>query len=332
MEETNLYLALRAEKIARNDARLKELGLLRPTTCAVRVSNDRRPKTGNAKEVTPSVKKASLPLRRSSRHCSRPSTYTEPPEPKRRKSADCGRGGERKESITAVTPEPEVVKTFPAHSARAMDIHVENLVLGGMLGNTMERTGKAFVMEETARRSGLDVNNISFNKYSGVQEWKNDALFLWVNLGNMGDVVNDFLDGGRQVRCQDSLLCFCLDLQHRVPYPLNTYTVSSRLQITWFGGSRMHEETKVIKRLLRVGKATTSGANASSDGLVLWCRRFDVNKKSFTPYVCLGRLSYHSHEVGSRPLKFVWNLMDYDRLVNHQEENVRSSFQEFVES
>lgn len=63
----------------------------------------------------------------------------------------------------------------------------------------MEQTGKAFVMEDAAQRSGIDVGNISFNKYSGVQEWKNDALFLWVNLGNGGDVVNDFLNDGRQV-------------------------------------------------------------------------------------------------------------------------------------
>lgn len=65
----------------------------------------------------------------------------------------------------------------------------------------MEQTGKAVVMQEAAQKSGHDlVSTISFNKYSGVQEWQNDALFLWVNLGAGGDVVNDFLNGGRQVR------------------------------------------------------------------------------------------------------------------------------------
>jgi len=92
----------------------------------------------------------------------------------------------------------------------------------------------------------------------------------------------------------------------------------------------MHEETKVIRRLLRVGKAVASEERDSSDGIILWCRRYDASKKSHTPYVCLGRLSYRSHEPGSRPLKFVWNLMDYDRLVNHKDENVRNTFQEFV--
>lgn len=93
----------------------------------------------------------------------------------------------------------------------------------------------------------------------------------------------------------------------------------------------MHDETKVIRRLLRVGRAVGNGQNDSS-GLVLWCRRYDTEKKGFTPYVCLGRLSYHSHEAGSRPLKFVWNLVDYDGLANHEDENSRSTFQEFLET
>lgn len=71
----------------------------------------------------------------------------------------------------------------------------------------MEATGKAFVMEKVAKAAGHDVNRLSFNKYSGVQEWQNDALFLWVNLGKGGDVVNDFLNDGRQVCVPISRLC-----------------------------------------------------------------------------------------------------------------------------
>lgn len=94
----------------------------------------------------------------------------------------------------------------------------------------------------------------------------------------------------------------------------------------------MHDETKIIRRLLRVGRAVADEQNDSSEGIVLWCRRYDANQKGFTPYVCLGRLSYHSHEAGSRPLKFVWNLVDYDGLMNHDDANVRILFQEFVNS
>lgn len=295
MEDTsNAYLQLRAAKIARNQARLMELGLFRPPP----TSTARPPQL--KKTQNSAKRKSSAPLRRSSRHSERPATYLEllPAEPKRSKRrSDEARGNDSK--AATVTLETET-KTFHAHSARAMNIHVGNLVSEGLLGSMMEQTGKAFVMEEAAQRSGIDVGNISFNKYSGVQEWKNDALFLWVNLGNGGDVVNDFLNDGRQ--------------------------------ITWFGGSRMHDETKVIRRLLRVGRAVGNGQNVSSDGLVLWCRRYNADQKGFTPYVCLGRLSYHSHEPGSRPLKFVWNLVDYDGLVNHEDETVRSTFQEFLKS
>lgn len=94
----------------------------------------------------------------------------------------------------------------------------------------------------------------------------------------------------------------------------------------------MHDETNIIRRLLRVAHAVADGQNDSSDGLVLWCRRYDASQKGFTPYVCLGRLSYHSHEFGSRPLKFVWNLVDYDGLVNHVDESVRNIFQEFIDA
>lgn len=92
----------------------------------------------------------------------------------------------------------------------------------------------------------------------------------------------------------------------------------------------MHEETKVIRRLLRVGKSVAGGTSDSSNGIVLWCRSYDTDKKGHTPYVCLGRLSYHSHEPGSRPLKFVWNLMDYDRLTNHKDTGVRARFDALV--
>jgi hypothetical protein len=70
--------------------------------------------------------------------------------------------------------------------------------------------GKAFVMEESAQLCSHHSGNISFNKYSGVQEWKN-ALFLWVNLGNGGDVVNEFLDSGRKA-CDSTIVSFCQNL------------------------------------------------------------------------------------------------------------------------
>ena len=210
-EETNPYLIMRAQKIARNEARLRELGLLRPVKS---IGKGQAPRSIHRKKASPPTTESPPSLRRSSRHSNRPETYLELPEPKRRKAS------ERSESRApaSVTPErDEEVQTFPAHSARTMSIDVENLVLGGLLGRPMEKTGKAFVMESAAQRAGIVVHNISFNKYSGVQEWENDALFLWVNLGNGGDVVNDFLNGGRQVRCGVVVIgCFPLSTTSHV--------------------------------------------------------------------------------------------------------------------
>jgi hypothetical protein len=95
----------------------------------------------------------------------------------------------------------------------------------------------------------------------------------------------------------------------------------------------MHEDTNVIRRLLRVGMSAANGSLALQDGLVLWCRMHgDETKRTFTPYVCLGRLAYHSHEASSQPLKFVLNLVDYDGLAHHESESVQNLFQDLVNS
>lgn len=189
-------------------------------------------------------------------------------------------------------------RTFPANSARSISIHVEDLAVGksGFLGQPMNATGKAIVMQESANRFSGPFSNISFNKYCGVQEWRNDAIFLWVNLSNSNEFVNDFLEDGRE--------------------------------ITWFGGKRMHDETNVIQKLIRVGMAAANQELDPSNGIVLWVRQELAEKKgSFGPYHCLGRLAYSSHEPGSSPLSFVWTLMDYDRLLAEKSEAVREILQ-----
>ena len=181
MEETNPYLALRAEKIARNEARLKELGLLQPTTTLARVKTSERRKRSDQPR---------LPQRRSSRRARQPDTYLELAGTKRRKVVD-------KDAAVIASVPRTLVPAFPAHSARGMNVNVHEL--RSLFGIMMARTGKAFVMEECAQcLCSNHSGKISFNKYSGVQEMKN-AMFLWINLGNGGDVVNEFLDGGRKV-------------------------------------------------------------------------------------------------------------------------------------
>ena len=184
-----------------------------------------------------------------------------------------------------------------------MKLNVSQLITNNIIGKTLAKTGKAHVMQESARLAvdGYDDDEtpaISFNKYSGVQEWGNQVLFLWINLGAPNsDVTNDFPQGGRQV--------------------------------TWFGGSRMHNSTPVIQRLVTIGKIKPGSNNA---GVVLWCRRYIKERKTFEPYTCLGRLSYVSHDPNSHPLAFVWKLEDFERITNHTDETRRETFRQMVQA
>lgn len=284
--------------MARNEARLRELGLLQPESQPAPI----RSRSTTRRKSSSRTEQSSEPLRRSTRSSTRsqplPEKIIDPVEPR----------SKRPRKVAKEEPERVVNSVFPPSSVRSMVMDVNALVYGnmsfpgGVLGMCMERTGKAFVMDEAVRRCLPDcqVSKLSFNKYCGVQEWKNDALFLWVNLGSpQSDVVNDFLEGGRK--------------------------------ITWFGGSRMHEESNVIRRLIRVGKkAASDGRLDSREGLVLWCRTYDPAKRTHSPYTCLGRLSYVEHEVGSHPLKFVWKLIDFDRLVQREQEQQSEIFRSMI--
>jgi hypothetical protein len=278
--DENPYLALRAAKIARNHDKLNELGLLKPTP---------KPPTTRSKKTSLSTRRAESlqPTRRSTRNTDRPSTLESLsndviiPTRKRQRRSD-----NQKETATNA----KKTYVFKDNSVRRIEISASDTV-DKFLGHTMEKTGKAFVIETTL--GGMDA---SFNKYSGVQEWGNDAIYLWVNVGKKDDdVLNDFLDDGRQ--------------------------------ITWYGGSRMHDETPAILKLLGIGK---SKSLKPENGIVLWCRHYNADAKTHHPYTCLGRLSYESHVPGSQPLQFVWNLLDYERLVQHKDANVRKRFQEIL--
>ncbi len=83
----------------------------------------------------------------------------------------------------------------------------------------------------------------------------------------------------------------------------------------------MHDGSPVIQRLINIGKKCASSDNSDQDdmGIVLWCRMYNKNKRTFDPYSCMGRLGYHSHDVGSQPLRFVFDLLDYGHLQNASE-------------
>lgn len=327
--EENPYLALRQAKIARNQARLRELGLLRKQSV-------QRSLPSSSAKLSSSVsieKKISIPVRRSRRLSQQEDAvnYKEPTI-----AADTGRPIVKRqrvdtssESLPAQNISDKAPKPRPppsANSVRGISLSTRRLVSGddnnapnkhrhGLLGIPMEKTGKEFVVYEAFEQAAsqedqlrLENSRLSFNKYSGVQEWEN-CIFLWVNLGGKGNsVFNEFLEGGHQ--------------------------------ITWFGGSRMVDDSPIVQKLLAWGKEPTSwhtsteskGSDSNYSKLVLWCRRFEVERKAFGPYICLGRLAYASHEPASYPLSFVWRLLDAEKLLTHEDTKVRSAFQAMIKS
>jgi len=105
-----------------------------------------------------------------------------------------------------------------------------------------------------------------FSKYSGVAEWKN-CIFLWVNIGGSGYA--------------------------------NTFSEQGRL-MTWFGGSRMHAESDVTKRLLKAG--------GEGECAVLFVRL------EGEPYACLGRCRPKNSDVSKQPITILWELLDFDKI------------------
>ena len=325
-DNENPYLAMRAAKMARNEAHLAALGL----TNVPLHDTPKRVKSMKVAATTKDEHKKHEQHRRSSnlprsQDFDSPLPLVKPPETKKRPRHVAIRteGTRKGEGCVDLKPDDNDhhLRTYPDNSARSLTIDIQHLVFGRtgvptddgiLLGKLMANSGKAFVMEETARRSGFkNLGKVSFNKYSGIQEWGNAALFLWVNFGApKSEVVNEFLDGGREVRHKWIQQCF-------------VYTVSRYLslrcryfdQLTWFGGSKAHEETRAIKRLLHIGKMAANGELDDSEGLLLWGRQFDTLTKSQGPYVCLGRLAYKTHYPRSRPLKFIWRLLDFEQLM-----------------
>jgi hypothetical protein len=299
--ENNSYLALREEKIARNEARLKELGLWKPTLTLARkqqraqVSPSSRKRSWSISATSIRPISGTQKLRRSSRlsgkdgfdenNYSRSSLVENEKKP---------RGSRKREAFVKVIVTKQASSqskptAVAANSVRALSLSAPRIV-EKFLGRFMEHPGKEFVInqafheasaspEEQQRVEGM---RLSFNKYCGVQLWNNGA-FLWVNMGgdaSSNAIVNEFLQEGRLV--------------------------------TWYGGSRMYEDSSVIQTLLKLGKQ----ANTSTDaGIILWCRVYNAATRRFSPYCSLGRLVYHSHVEGSYPVAFTWELLDYSALL-----------------
>ena len=115
----------------------------------------------------------------------------------------------------------------------------------------------------------------TFSRMSGIQEWKN-AICLFVNVYGEG-YKNVFLEGGRF--------------------------------ITWFAQNRQWEGTPVVQRLINcAGGKNSSGTNVKQTPILLFCR----NKGQ--GYVYCGRLGYSGHDPDRIPVRFVWELLDFNSI------------------
>jgi hypothetical protein len=304
----NPYMALRAAKIARNQARLKELGLYTFPKAKTRTTT-----RSNKKHSTPNISAIVTPSRRSSRISGQSikANYIEVSntilnDTKRHQRAtkrsltvhDDDDTDERihdmdKQLKKKIISSKKLSSTSApaANSVRSISLDASKLVLK-FLGKPMETFGKDFVIHNTFSEAAYPediqrlqgVSRLSFNKYCGVQEWKN-AIYLWINLGGQNSLVNDFSSNGRRV--------------------------------SWFGGSKMREDSPVIQRLIHMGKDTERRfPSRSTSRIILWCRHYDVQTKKLLPYTCLGRLAYESHVSGSQPVAFTWRLIDYDSIMD----------------
>lgn len=328
----NPYLQMRNEKIARNQKRLLELGLLTRTP-------DSPSSTTSTKKSHPLHKqKQSLlptqPLRRSARNrnAGAEGTTSIVDDGVILNDDAASTAKRRKFSGQVVVPENDAIiknnnitarkessspsAPLPNNSVKSISLDVPKLVSQFLL-TPLPIFGKKYVIttsfEEAAHHADKlrmasslsSTKNLSFNKYCGVQEWKN-AIYLWVNIDN--DASKSSSSGYT-----------------------NVFSKRGR-HMTWYGGSKMREDSPIIQKLIRVGKkaaslavgnstvekndaATTPATSDADASIVLWCRTFDAQTKRLTPYTCFGRLSYVKHDGNSHPVAFEWNLLDYDGIV-----------------
>lgn len=301
---TNPYMALRAEKIARNEARLKELGLYKAkfstaTSQSSKPVSIRKRKPGDQPPLT-------APTRRSLRISGLPinPNYVESKDfkeraalPKEHSNDDFVQATEDRIRQKKTTPSRAPSGPAPAsvNSVRTISLDA-SVVVQKFLAKPLEIFGKYFVIQSSFEEAACEddkarlagVSRLSFNKFSGVQPWKN-VIYLWINVGGPTDpnsLVNEFTSNGSRV--------------------------------SWFGGSKMREDSPIILTLIQMGKEAASDPSSTSSGIVLWCRQYDWNTKKLLPYTCLGRLAYESHIPGSYPVAFTWRLMDYESMMGNK--------------
>ena len=122
-----------------------------------------------------------------------------------------------------------------------------------------------------------------FSKYSGIQEW-NNAVALFVNVGGGTGYANVWSDGCRKM--------------------------------AWFAQPGQSPETRVIKRMLEHHHQTSGAEGGQAEDskptpILLFIRNVGE------AYVFCGNVTVVPGELSlsSRPMRFTWQLSDYDTLM-----------------
>ena len=278
MAELSDYEKLRIANILRNEAEMKRLGLDVSKLTNAALGRQAPTATTRRRAVRP---KGAPPTRRSLRAMGKPApAYSDAAVERDAREAEAadlalgGRGRKRARTAAAAGPRPPPAT---ATSIRNLDADIDGL-RRRFLGRVVPPLGgqvKRAVME--AASPGVSP---TFSRMSGIQEWRN-AIMLFVNVYGDG-YKNSFVGGG--------------------------------VEITWFAQPRQWEGTPVVQRLVNC-----DGGEVAADGggeavhfdetpVLLFCREEGQG------YVYCGELAYLGHDPARIPIRFVWQLTDYEQL------------------
>lgn len=241
-EKTNPYLLLRASKIARNNERLKSLGLSPPPPPPIDIlpipEKHRTSQNGTMETIVKSTgtreqrssSSVTIPTRRSNRlrrkvingkhdNSSSPLVHDDTSAQKEdtenkingieqihartSNHIDITSNEKKRKHNTFVDTRPPQQKSTTSSSSRSIEMNVKS-IMDQYLGVELQSTGKSAVIDVS---TNFDTNqSVSFNKYSGICEWKNHSLTLWVNIMDDTEQTypNQFLEGGRKVNTKSS--------------------------------------------------------------------------------------------------------------------------------
>lgn len=175
-------------------------------------------------------------------------------------------------------PQHGSLREYSARIGWMTDTYLGKLVPPTIAGGNQAKASVIF--EATDRKPGAPMPRPKFNKYAGLQQYRN-AFILFVNIGVVSDsgFTNAFSNGGTT--------------------------------INWFAADSMHEQTPAILRLRHHATGHTYVPDVGGDGEPVTLAPADVALVCRLPgeaYVWCGPVSLQAMDEGSRPLAFTWRL------------------------